>query len=273
VPDIDLRGSGRVEHGRSTAGPESPKPECPAFVLPRVMGHRGAAAVAPENTLIGLRTAAAMGMTWVEFDVKLSSDGVPVLFHDDNLKRITGRKVAMAKTPFAELAQLEAGAWFAPGFIGEPIPSLEQAVALAVELGITPNIEIKPTPRRDAVTAVAVAETIARCWPGDRPGPMISSFSRKALMIVRDRVPALPRGLIAWRLPRDWEAAAETLQCASLHLRGLRLRAKTPAKVKRAGYQLAAFTINDPNRARRLIRLGVDCIITDRPDIIAAALG
>jgi len=273
VPDIDLHARGRVERGRATAGPESPEPDRPAFALPRVMGHRGAAAVAPENTLVGLRTAAAMGMTWVEFDVMLSGDGVPVLFHDDNLKRITGRKVAMAKTPFAELAQLEAGAWFAPGFIGEPIPSLEQALALAVELGITPNIEIKPTPRRDAATAVAVAETVVRCWPGDRPGPMISSFSRQALTIVRDRVPALPRGLIAWRLPRDWEAAAAALECASLHLRGLRLRAKTAAKIKRAGYQLAAFTVNDPKKARRLIGFGVDCIITDRPDVIAAALG
>jgi glycerophosphoryl diester phosphodiesterase len=264
--------AGRVERGRPAADSENSERNRSRFALPRVMGHRGAAAVAPENTLAGLRMAAAMGMTWVEFDVMLSGDGVPVLFHDDNLKRITGRKAAMARTPFADLARLEAGAWFAPGFIGEPIPSLEQALALAVELGFTPNIEIKPTPRRDAATAAAVAETIARCWPEDRPGPLISSFSRKALEVTRDRVPSLPRALIAWRLPRDWELAAKALECASLHLRGLRLRAKTVAKVKHAGYQLAAFTVNDPKRAQRLIGYGVDCIITDRPDTIAAAL-
>jgi len=234
-----LRAGGRVERDRPFADSEKSERNRPPFVLPRVMGHRGAAAAAPENTLASLRTAVAMGMTWVEFDVMLSGDGVPVLFHDDNLKRITGRKAAMARTPFAELARLEAGAWFAPGFIGEPIPSLEQALALAVELDFRPNIEIKPTPRRDVATAVAVAETIARCWPEDRPGPMISSFSRKALGIAR----------------------------------GLRLRAKSAAKVKRAGYQLAAFTVNDPKKAQRLIRFGVDCIITDRPDVIAEALG
>lgn len=270
---IALRGGGRETRDRPAAVSESPERNRSSFTLPRVMGHRGAAAVAPENTLAGLRAAAAMGMTWVEFDVMLSGDGVPVLFHDDNLKRITGRKASMARTPFAELAKLEAGAWFGPGFIGEPIPSLEQALALAVELGFTPNIEIKPTPRRDAATAAAVADTIARCWPEDRPAPLISSFSRKALGIARDRVPSVPRALIAWRLPRDWEAAAETLECVSLHLRGLRLRAKTAAKVKRAGYQLAAFTVNDPKKALRLIAFGVDCIITDRPDVIAEALG
>ncbi len=265
--------AGCVERGRPATDTESPEPAGVPFSLPRVMGHRGAAAVAPENTLAGLRTAAAMGMTWVEFDVMLSGDGVPVLFHDDNLKRITGRKAAMARTPYADLAKLEAGAWFGPGFIGEPIPSLEQALVLAVELGFTPNIEIKPTPHRDAATAAAVAETIARCWPEDRPGPLISSFSRKALEVTRDRAPSLPRALIAWRLPRDWEVTAETLKCFSLHLRGLRLRAKTVTKVKRAGYQLAAFTVNDPKRARRLIGYGVDCIITDRPDTIAEAVG
>jgi glycerophosphoryl diester phosphodiesterase len=244
----------------------------PTLELPRVMGHRGAAAVAPENTLAGLRAAAAMGMTWVEFDAMLSGDGVPVLFHDDNLKRTTGRKALMARTSFAELAELEAGAWFGPRFAGERIPSLEQALALALDLGVTPNIEIKPTPQRDKVTAAAVLEAIARCWPEERPGPLISSFSRKALEVARDQAPALPRALIAWRLPRDWDRALENLECANLHLRGLRLRARTVAKVKRAGYQLAAFTVNDPARARRLVRLGVDCIITDRPDAIAAAL-
>ena len=96
--------------------------------LPRIMGHRGAAGRAPENTLAGLRAAADMGATWVEFDVMLSGDGVPVLFHDDNLKRTTGRNAHMAETPFADLAALEAGAWFAPAFAGEPIPALEAAL-------------------------------------------------------------------------------------------------------------------------------------------------
>ena len=121
-------------------------------------------------------------------------------------------------------------------------------------------------------TAAATLETIARIWPGDRPGPLISSFSRAALEVARDRAPDLPRALIAWRLPRDWRRAAGALACSNLHLRGLRLRARTVAKVKQAGYQLAAFTINDPRRARRLVRLGVDCLITDRPDAIAQAL-
>ncbi len=241
--------------------------------LPRVMGHRGAAGAAPENTLAGLRAAAALGIAWVEFDVMLSGDGVPVLFHDDNLKRITGRDALMAETPFAALADLEAGVWFAPGFAGEPIPSLEAALGLALDLGLTPNVEIKPTPGADAATAAAALEAIARCWPAARPGPLISSFSRVALGVAKDRAPALPRALIAWRLPRDWQRAAAALGCSSLHIAGRALNEKRVGWIKRAGYQLAAFTINDPKQAKRLAALGVDCIITDRPDLIAKALG
>ena len=115
---IALRAGGRRDPGRPAPDSEISIRSRPSLTLPRVMGHRGAAGIAPENTLASLRTAAAMGVSWIEFDVMLSGDGVPVLFHDDNLKRITGRKAAMARTPFAELIKLEAGAWFAPGFSG-----------------------------------------------------------------------------------------------------------------------------------------------------------
>ncbi len=243
------------------------------LALPRVMGHRGVAGAAPENTLAGLRAAAAMGMTWVECDVMLTRDGVPVLFHDDKLKRTTGRAAPMAETAFAELAGLEAGAWFAPEFAGEPIPSLEQALALALDLGLTPNVEIKPTPGTDEATAAAVLATIARCWPGDVPTPLVSSFSRKSLEVAKRQAPNLPRALIGWWLPRDWRKTAARLDCSNLHIAGRRLTEKRVGWIKRAGYALAAFTVNEPEVARRLVAWGVDCIITDRPDVIEKALG
>ncbi|HSR72428.1 MAG TPA: glycerophosphodiester phosphodiesterase family protein [Kiloniellales bacterium] len=242
------------------------------FALPKVMGHRGAAAHAPENTLAGLRAAAAQGARWVEFDVMLTGDSVPVLFHDDNLKRLTGRNALMARTSFAELGALEAGRWFDPAFAGEPIPSLEQAAALVVELGLTPNIEIKPTPGRDAETAREALSVLRQCWPADRPPPLVSSFSRIALEIARELAPDWPRGFLAWRLPRDWTAAAERLGCVTVHLRAERLSRRTIARVHEAGYALAAFTVNRPTRARRLWARGCDCIISDRPGEILAVL-
>lgn len=243
------------------------------FALPRVMSHRGAAAHAPENTLAGLRQAAKLGAAWVEFDVMLTGDKVPVLFHDDNLKRTTGRDALMTETPLAELQELEAGAWFASGFAGEPVPTLEAALDLSLELGLRPNVEIKPTPGMGAETAAAAIAVLTRRWPRDRPAPMISSFSRDALAVAKARARQLPRALISWRLPRGWKKTAAALGCATIHLRGDRLSSRTAGRVKAAGYGLAAFTVNDPNQARKLVARGVDCIITDAPDVIIEALG
>lgn len=243
------------------------------FALPAVMGHRGAAGRAPENTLAGLRRAAELGLRWVEVDVMLTRDAVPVLFHDDNLKRTTGRKAAMAETDYAELAGLDAGAWFGAEFAGEPVPSLRAALALLRDCGLTPNVEIKPTRGRDEETAAAALAVLAADWPHRLPPPLISSFSRRALGVARDAAAQCPRGLIALRLPRDWRRAMTALDCRTLHLAGRRLSSRQAGRVKAAGYGLAAFTVNDPAEARALVARGVDCLISDYPDRIAAALG
>src|SRR5207244_10430546 len=90
---------------------------------PRVIAHRGGGALAPENTLAGLRLAKALGFGAVEFDVMLSADGVPVLMHDETLERTTDGRGAVAATSYAALAALAAGGRFGPKFKGEPVPS------------------------------------------------------------------------------------------------------------------------------------------------------
>ena len=240
--------------------------------LPRIMGHRGAAVSAPENTLASLRAAAEQGMRWVEFDVMLSGDGVPVLIHDENLKRTTGRNALVAKTPLAELRKLDAGAWFAPEFVGAGIPTFEEALELLLDLGLRPNVELKPSPGHDAQTAHAAIEVIRRCWPSGRPPPLITSFSRQSLEIAAHHAPELPRGLIAKRPPHDWLKILRLFDCSTIHAGDRWLSRRVAQKIKHAGYGLAAFTVNDPHRARLLLERGVDCIITDAPGAMAAAI-
>ncbi len=242
------------------------------FQLPRIMGHRGAAGVAPENTLAGLRIAAEQGMQWIEFDVMLSGDGVPVLFHDDSLKRTTGCDALMADTPLADLRKLEAGAWFAPEFAGEPIPTLEEALRFLLDRGLSPNVEIKPSRGKAVPTGRAVAEVMAGFWPLERIPALICAFDREGLAVARDLAPKVPRAFLMRRPHRDWRAAAKTLKCSTIHIGGRWLSARVARDIKDAGYGLAAFTVNDPAHAKRLIARGVDCIITDVPGKIAAGL-
>ena len=182
------------------------------------MGHRGALASAPENTLASLARAADEGANWVEFDVMLTGDDVPVLFHDDKLARTTGQDGLMAETDYETVRGLEAGAWFDPAFAGEPIPSLEEAVAFLIRRGLRANIEIKPSEGRAIETAEATMATLSRIWPQEAPLPMISAFKPECLEIARRVRPDWPRALIALELAPNWAETLAALDCASFHL-------------------------------------------------------
>jgi glycerophosphoryl diester phosphodiesterase len=244
----------------------------PALAIPRVIGHRGAAAAAPENTLASLRKAKELGAEWVEFDVKLTRDGVPVLIHDERLERTTSGRGEVALTTLAELERLDAGGWFAPEFRGERVPTLEAALSLCAKLGLGINVEIKPCPGRAAATARATLEALRRCWPGALPAPLISSFEPVCLAIARDLAPEVPRGYLAIALPRRWREALETYRCSTLHLSARRLGPLQRAAVVAAGVPLLLYTVNAPNRARRLLAAGVAAVFTDRVGEVLAAL-
>ena len=109
--------------------------------LAPVIGHRGAAGCAPENTLASFRKAREQGAAWVEFDVMLSRDEVPVLIHDETLERTTNGRGRVNQLTAAELQSLDAGCRFGPEFVGEPIPTLEAAVAVLLELGLGANLQ------------------------------------------------------------------------------------------------------------------------------------
>ena len=91
-----------------------------------MIGHRGAAASAPENTLAGLRCAKALGCRWVELDVRLTADRQPVVIHDNRLQRTTDGRGRVSALPLAAIRRHDAGAWFAPSFAGERVPTLEE---------------------------------------------------------------------------------------------------------------------------------------------------
>ncbi len=236
--------------------------------LPVVIGHRGAAAHAPENTLASIRSAAALGVSWVEFDVKLTADGRCIVFHDDALDRTTDGRGAVSAATHDEINRLDAGAWFAPAFAGERVPSLAAALGLIFELRLGADIEIKPCPRREAETARAVmAETMA-AWPRDRPPPLVTSRYEACLDVVRAMAAEWPRGLICLRVPRDWRTRLANLEVRTLVCLHTRLTRWAVAQITAAGIAVLAFTVNDPKRAAELLDWGVATIISDAPDLI-----
>src|SRR5215472_12885505 len=112
--------------------------------VPRIIGHRGAKATAPENTLAGIRQARREGAAWVEFDVKLTADGHPILMHDDTLERTTDGQGPVAAARLADIRRLDAGSKFGPAWQGERVPLLSEALSVLAELDMGFNLEIKP---------------------------------------------------------------------------------------------------------------------------------
>jgi glycerophosphoryl diester phosphodiesterase len=243
-----------------------------ALRLPRVIGHRGAAAAAPENTLASIRKARALGASWVEFDVKLTKDGEAILFHDDRLDRTTDGRGPVAAATLAEIRRLDAGGWFGPAFRGEPVPTFEEALTLCADLGLGINVEIKPCRGREAATAEAAMTTLLRLWPPAMP-VVVSSFAPECLRVARAIAPDVPRGHLAERLPRHWRELMAQHDCATLHLDQRWLGARQRAAVTATVVPLLLYTVNDAGLARRLLETGVTALFTDRIDRVLAALG
>lgn len=236
-----------------------------------MIGHRGAAGCAPENTLAGLRKAKELDCRWVEFDVRLTADSELILLHDERLERTTNGRGKAALMPLATVRRYEAGHRFGPAFPEERVPTLVEAVGVLGELGIGANIELKASRGREAETGAAAAALLSRMWPPHLPAPLISSFLQEALSAAQTRAPSIARGVLFRGVPRNWRVVAEKLGCATIHADHRRLHPALVAEIREAGYASLAYTVNDATRAHALFGWGVTSVFSDVPHIIRAA--
>jgi len=244
-----------------------------APALPRVIGHRGAAGLAPENTLAAVRAAKAVGCTWIEVDVTLSRDAVPLLMHDDSLERTTDGRGRVGDHDVADLRRLDAGSRFGPAFAGERVPLLSELLETAAELDLAVDLEIKPARGREAETAERAIAVARAVWPADRPAPLLTSFSETALDAARRLAGDWPRGWLVRRIPADPGGGLARFEPAMVGVDRRHATARAVAAVRRAGPAVGAYTVDDPAEARRLAGIGIDAVFSDRPDAVAPALG
>lgn len=240
---------------------------------PRIVAHRGGGILAPENTLAAIRHGASMGFRGVEFDVMLAGDGTPVLIHDETFERTTSGRGSVPAVAFAEIAKFDAGAWHSDSFRGERVPTFVAATNLCRELGLWANVEIKPAKGYEVQTGRVVGRLTLDLWRGSIPAPVVSSFSMEALRAARDVAPSVPRGMLVKKIPADWRSRMQELECIALHCSYRELSEKLTAEIHAAGYSVLCWTVNDPAEATRLLKWGVDCLVTDRIDLIAPDFG
>ena len=230
---------------------------------PRIFAHRGGGSLAPENTLAAIRTGQSLGYAAHEFDVKLSRDGVAMLLHDHTLQRTTTGRGRAADLDWADLATLDAGAWYSAAFRGEKLAAFDDAAKLLRSKNTMANVEIKPTPGFEAATGRQVARDSARLWAGASVAPLLSSFSFEALMAAKEAAPALPRGWLATELrTEDWARLA-ALDAVSFHTDHRKLAIADIARLHDKGYRVMVYTVNDVAIAEKLIEASIDGLFTD----------
>ncbi|MFJ2905205.1 glycerophosphodiester phosphodiesterase [Streptomyces sp. NPDC087212] len=254
---------------------------------PLVLAHRGASAHAPENTLPAVDRAARLGATWVENDVQRTSDGQLVVIHDDSLRRTTdAANVFPDRSPWkvkdftaAEIARLDAGSWFGAKFAGTRVPTLTQYLREVDRNHQSLLLEIKspqlyPGIERQIMKSLADQGWLDSGHLDDRL--IVQTFDTDSLRTVHDLEPGVRTAYLGKPATGDLdEYAAFTDGINPSHA------ALTTSYVNAAhgftgphGRPLSVFTwtVNDADTARQVARLDVDGIITNKPEVVGAAL-
>ncbi len=239
--------------------------------LPQVIAHRGSSGQAPENTLASLHLAGQQGIKWVEIDVMLSADGIPIIFHDDYLSRTTNGEGLTHKTTLAQLKQLDAGSWKGEEYHHETIPTLAEAIAVISQYKMGLNLELKPCEGLEEETTAASIDVLKQYWPNELP-LLLSSFSYFSLNSAKQLWPEVTRAYNVSAIPKAWQSRLEQLDCSGLHIHQPFFDAQQVAAIKSAGYKVLAFTINNESLALELFDQGLDAVFSDYPQQIQQAI-
>lgn len=245
---------------------------------PLIIGHRGASAIAPENTMAAFAEAIAAGAEGIEFDVRLTKDGVPVIIHDNSLDRTAGRTGRIADLTWNELRRVDVGSWFPRGnFANEPIPSLEQLFTLFRDNSLTLYLEMKSDFQQQHVPLAQACCTLINDFRF-KNRVIIECFDLRALNVVKAIDPDLrtaalfepsiskPSILLDQRII-DQTVDVDASELA-LHHRLARKRLIEKAKL--ANLEVVVWTVDDPKWIDRARSLGIKALITNNPAAMLA---
>lgn len=235
--------------------------------LSPIIAHRGAPLVAPENTMASLIAAKNLGASWVEFDVRLTKDQQLVIFHDDTLERTTNGSGLVAATELQTLRQLDAGSWFAEKFKGEKIPTFKEYLDYASQFNLGVHIELKATPESAPLLATLVLDRLAD-YRSHQLSAIISSSERRCLETVAELDSNKLLGLISDEWTENWYEQLEELHCFSWHINHKQLNEERVRLIKEKNYRIFAYTVNDSDMAKQLLKIGVDALFSDDPQLL-----
>jgi glycerophosphoryl diester phosphodiesterase len=253
---------------------------------PWLVAHRGGSALAPENTFPAFDRAVALGADAIETDVRLTSDGVVVVFHDEDTTRLTGEPGTIEARTLAEVSALDAAFSFSPDGgatfplrgTGVTIPTFAATLARYPRLRF--NVDAKS---EDPALAEALAREVAAAGAVERVclGSFFDAQAERLGMLLPDVCRFLPQGAATCHVlvarsgssgagcPRSYDLADLPQRMGPMTV----VDAKVVSYFHERGMPVHVWTVDDEREMRELLALGVDGIVTDRPDVLARVLG
>lgn len=251
---------------------------------PLIIGHRGASAIAPENTMAAFRKAIESGADGIEFDVRLSGDGVPVIIHDDTLRRTASRPERVADLSAEELQKIDVGSWFSRAhflsnadFCEETIPTLQQLLDESSQNDALLYLELKCTPVEISRLVSSTCELLATNSISERV--IVECFDLSAIEEVKRKASELktaalfepklsdPTSLISGQTLIERAKAVGADEIA-LHYR--LANKKTVASAKDAGLRVVVWTVDAPKWISQSLECGIDALITNNPGLLVS---
>ncbi len=240
-----------------------------------VIGHRGACAYFPENTMVSFRGALDLGADMVELDIQCTRDGEIVVMHDEKVNRCTNGRGRVKDLGYAQMRALDAGSWFGKRFAGEKVPALAEVLEYC-RGKIAVNIEIKSEAVGDSAIGgieEKTLELVSRM--GMREHVIYSSFSPMALAHLREVDQSAPIAVLYEKKhykkmspARIMEhTGADCFNCSRDEFRGSWARELVSCNIP-----VNVYTVNDRGALARLAGAGVGGIFTNKPDVMRAVL-
>ncbi|WP_443662518.1 glycerophosphodiester phosphodiesterase [Clostridium sp.] len=232
--------------------------------------HRGASGYFPENTMLSFRKAIELGATGIETDVQMTSDGVLVLIHDENVDRTTNGTGLVKNFKFVDLNKLDAGSWFNDNYNNEMIPTVEQLIILAKENNIILNLEIKNGEVTYPGIEEKLIEMIYKYNYVDKV--ILSSFNHYSMVHCKEISKKIKTGLLYMAGLYHPEEYCKYTGADALHPYYISINKEIIDDAKKDGILVNPFTVNTQEAMEKLIEAGVSGIITNYPDKLKKVL-
>ncbi|WP_078552542.1 glycerophosphodiester phosphodiesterase [Bacillus alkalicellulosilyticus] len=239
--------------------------------MTKIFAHRGFSSAFPENTMAAFKAAEKLGVDGLELDVQLTKDNIPVIIHDDKLNRTTSGSGYVRDTKYANVKQLSAGQWFGEQFANETVPSLREFIEWVSDTNLTVNLELKGQAKERIVLLEAVMKEVLDFKI--ESNVILSSFDHQVIVEAKQRYPFMKVGVIvvAHLVYPEKYISSLGFDC-DYHFYHHLMTVEEVQSVVEKGIKVRPYTVNNEQKVREMIKIGVDGIFTDHPDMALSIL-